>query len=128
MQWSKLNSAKSSQTSLKFVFSFYGARNIFLSFVNSIVMHGNMKKHQIKTKTSGAGSQYRCGRVGRGSQPPSKPNTLSNTDTYTKSFKTLVFPLFNSCSRTNGRTNKASYSVACPQLKTWRLGARIDYS
>ena len=38
----------------------------------------------------------------------------------------LVFPLFDSCSRTDrptdrptdGRTDKASYRVACPQLKT----------
>ena len=35
--------------------------------------------------------------------------------------ETLVFPLFDSCSptdgRTDGRTDKASYKVACPQLK-----------
>jgi len=28
-----------------------------------------------------------------------------------------VFTLFDSCSRTNGRTDKGSYRVACPQLK-----------
>ena len=28
-----------------------------------------------------------------------------------------VFPLFDSCLRTDGRTDKASYRVACPQLK-----------
>ena len=47
-------------------------------------------KRKIK-KTSDTGSQYRCGRVGRGNQPPSTPNTLSNIEIYTISFKTLVF-------------------------------------
>ena len=28
-----------------------------------------------------------------------------------------VFTLFDSCSRTDGRTDKGSYRVACPQLK-----------
>ena len=28
-----------------------------------------------------------------------------------------VFPLFDSCLRTDGPTDKASYRVACPQLK-----------
>ena len=75
-------------------------------------------------KTSDAGSQYRCGRVGRGIQPPStqRPPILKHTQ---KVLKTLVFPLFNSITMTdgptdqwtNGRTDKASYSVACPQLK-----------
>ena len=36
--------------------------------------------------TSDVASQYRCGRVGRGSQHPSAPNIPSSTDTCTKSF------------------------------------------
>ena len=74
--------------------------------------------------TSDAGSQYRCGRVGRGSQPPFTPNTLpnplSNTDTYTKSFQNAHFPTFRlvfTDRRTDQRMDKASYRVACPQLK-----------
>ena len=46
--------------------------------------------------TSDAGTQYRCGRVGRGSQPPSTPNAppnpLPNTDTNTNSFENARFP------------------------------------
>ena len=65
------------------------------------------------SETSDTGSQYRCRRVGRGSQPRSTPNTppntLSNTDTYTKSFKTLIFLLFDLCSRTNIQTNGRTY-------------------
>ena len=84
------------------------------------------QSRRIKSKvTSDAGSQYRCGRVGRGSQPwytpNTPPNSLSNTDTYTESFKTLVFSLFDLCSQTDGRTDrrtdKVSYRIACPQLK-----------
>ena len=79
-----------------------------------------------KKETSDAGSQYRCGQVGRGIQPPSTPQRTPNTQTYTK---TLVFPLFDSITmtdqrtdqRTNGRTDKASYRVACPQLKIGKM-------
>ena len=54
------------------------------------------------------------------------PFQLVATQTNTrKASKTLVFPLFDLCSRTNGptdrwtdgRTDKATYRVACPQLK-----------
>ena len=72
-------------------------------------------------KTSDTGSQHRCRRVVRGVQPPS---TL-HTHTWNAS-EMLVVPLLNSCPQTDGRTNgrmerrtdKASYRVACPQLKT----------
>ena len=43
----------------------------------------------VKIKKSDVGSQYRCGRVGRGSQllsTPNSPPNPDNTDTYTKSF------------------------------------------
>ena len=53
---------------------------------------------------------------------PNLPQTLKHTQ---KVSKTLVFPRFNSMTldgRTNGptdgRTDKASYRVACPQLKS----------
>ena len=53
------------------------------------------KSHQ--GKTSNAGSQYHCGRVGRGSQPPSTHNAPPNplpTQTHTQDSKTLIFPTF----------------------------------
>ena len=78
-------------------------------------------------KTSDTGSQYRCGRVGRGIQPPSTPQ-VPHSHTQNAS-KTLIFELFDSCSQTDGRTDgptdKASYRVACPQLKT---GKRLPKS
>ena len=42
-------------------------------------------KQTKRKKTSDAGSQYCCGRVGRGIQPPSTPKPTPNTQTYTKS-------------------------------------------
>ena len=53
--------------------------------------------------------------------PHSHPSPLP-TQTHTqKSFKTLIFTLFYSCSQNNRpmdqRTDKASFRVACPQLK-----------
>ena len=82
----------------------------------------------IFNSTSDAGSQYRCGRVGRGSQPPftpnAPPNPLPNSDPYTKSFLNACFPTFRLVvtdglmdGPTDKRTDKASYRVACPQLK-----------
>ena len=43
--------------------------------------------------TSDAGSQYRCGRVGRGIQPPFTPQP-ARTQTYTKSIENARFPTF----------------------------------
>ena len=61
--------------------------------------------------------------MGRGIQPPSKPKLLLTFN--------VCFPnsQFNDHGRTNGptdgptygRTDKAFYRVACPQLKTWKL-------
>ena len=94
-------------------------------------MRGRGKKAKfilisIQRKTSDAGSQYRCGRVGRGIQPPSTPIPIPNTQTYTKSIKNTRFPTFqiDDHGRTNGRTDKASYRVACPQLKTHRQSTK----
>ena len=87
-------------------------------------------------KTSDAGSQYRCGRVGRAANPHPHPKpypTPFPTQTHTqKGSKTLVFPLIDSCSQSDRRTDeptdrwtdKASYRVACPQLKISRMMAR----
>ena len=63
----------------------------FVEYINKLFPVALTKQDKERTSsTSDAGSQYRCGRVGRGSQPPSTPNAPpnppSNTDTYTKSF------------------------------------------
>ena len=55
-------------------------------------------------QTSDAGSQYHCGWVGRGIQPPSTPQ-VPHSHTQNAS-KTLVFALFDSCSRTDGPTDR----------------------
>ena len=68
--------------------------------------------------TGDAGSQYRCGRVGRGIQPPSAPHTPHqlHTQTFTKSIQNARFSTFRldhhdgrtngpTEQRTNGRTN-----------------------
>ena len=80
----------------------------------------------LKNKQVTRGHNTVADRWAGAANPLSTPNTLSNTDTYTKSFKMLVFPLFDSCSPTDrrtdrptdGRTDKASYRVARPRLKT----------
>ena len=62
-------------------------------------------------KTSDAGSQYRCGWVGRGIQPPFIVQTL-----YQHSYPKNTFQLV--CyGPSDQRTDKASHRVACPQLK-----------
>ena len=74
-------------------------------------------------KTCDAGSQYRCGRVGRGIQAPSTPQSTSYTHTYTKNIENARFQLDHHggpTRRTDGWMDKASYRVACPQLK--RIG------
>ena len=56
--------------------------------------------------TKHAGSQYRCGWVGRGIQPPSIPQTTSNIQIYTKSIKNARFQLDRHDGPTNQRTNR----------------------
>ena len=77
------------------------------------------REEEMEDEGKWRGSQYRCGRVGRGIQPPSTPQ-VHHSHTQNAS-KTLIFALFDSCSRTDGptdrRTVKGSYRVACPQLK-----------
>ena len=75
-------------------------------------------------ETRDAGSQYYCcGRVGKGVQPPSTlhvPPPHTNM-LKTKSYLLLVFQLFDlstQIQRMDRRTDKASYQVLCPQLKT----------
>ena len=66
-----------------------------------------------------AGSQYHCGRVGRVIEPPSLPSPQLKC---TKSMFNACFRTFRlvvTDQRTDGRTDKASYRVACPQLKMW---------
>ena len=69
--------------------------------------------------TSDAGSQYRCGRVGMGIQPPSTLQPIDNTQTETKSIGSARFPTFQldhrdsrTNGRTDGRTDKAAHRVA----------------
>ena len=86
----------------------------------------NPKTQGLMTETSDAGSQYRCGRVGRGIQPQSTPHTPTiNTQTHPqhsntqKKYQKCSFSHFSTRwpLPTNQRTDKASYRVACPQLK-----------
>ena len=74
-----------------------------------------------------AGSQYRCGRVGRGIQPPfTPPPPHSNVPKkYLKrSFSHFLTRWPPTDRRTNGpmdgRTDKASYRIACAQLKSYK--------
>ena len=66
-------------------------------------------------------SQYRYGRVGRGILPPSTPHAPL---TYTKNHLKCSFSHFSTHVHeptdqpTDRQTDKASYRVACPQLKT----------
>ena len=55
--------------------------------------------------TSEAGSQYRCGRVGRGILPLSLPQPTSNTQTYTKSIENACFQFDHHDGRTDRRTD-----------------------
>ena len=85
----------------------------------------------VSKKTSDAGSQYRCGRVGRGIQPPSTPQPTPNTQTYTKSIENARFPTFqlDDHGPTDGRTDKASYTVRLiKKITTFRLVLYSLYS
>ena len=75
------------------------------------------------------GSQYRCGRVGRGIQPPSTPIAPTINTQTKKGIKNVLFPIFDSWvtdgrmdQRMDGRSDKASHRVACPQLKRYLVG------
>ena len=84
-------------------------------------------------KTSDAGSQYRCGRVGRGSQPPSTiiapPNPpFRHRHTHKKPPKRLFSHISTRADGpTDRRTDKASYRVACPQLKSKNALGNLKY-
>ena len=66
--------------------------------------------------------------MGRGIQPPSTPQPTSNTKTYTKSIENARFLLDHhdgaTDQPTDRRTDKASYRIACPQLKIDRQNKR----
>ena len=55
-------------------------------------------------ETSDTGSQYCCGRVGRGIQPPSTLKPTLNTQTYTITIENAQFPTFQ-LHHYEGRTN-----------------------
>ena len=66
----------------------------------------------MQLRTSHAGSQYGCGWVGRGIQPPSTPQPIPNIKIYTKSnilLKHLFFNLTIPDGLTNGPTNQQTY-------------------
>ena len=62
------------------------------------------KQRHCNKETSDAGSQYCCGRVGRGIQPLSIPQVPHSHAQ--KASKTLVSSLFDSCPRTDGPTDR----------------------
>ena len=63
-----------------------------------------MKK--VRKKTSDAGHDIVADGWAGAANPLFTPNTPPNTLSNTKNFKTLVFPLFDLCSRTNGLTDQ----------------------
>ena len=70
-------------------------------------------RHECIVQASDAGSQYRCGQVGRGIQPSFQPLPLPHTQTVSKTF---ISPLFDSIITdqwtdrwANGWMDKASY-------------------
>ena len=72
---------------------------------------------------SDAGSQYECGRVGRGIHPPSTPKPSPNIQTYARSTKNACFPTFKLMTldgSTDWRTDRWTkpLRVAYLQLKT----------
>ena len=70
-------------------------------------------------KTSDAGSQYRCGQVGRGIQPPFTPKPILNTQTYTKSIKNARFPTIqlDDPGRTDQRTDRRTDGRTKPLIE-----------
>ena len=83
---------------------------------NRLLRRKETKVSKSKT-TSDAGSQYRCAQVGRGIQPRSTPLTPLHTQTYLKSIQTITSMNRRTDQRMDGWTDKASYRVACLQLK-----------
>ena len=73
-------------------------------------------------RTSDAGSQYCCGRVSRGFQPPSTPQYPLLTNIHKRYLKRFSFCFWTIIMdrRTNKWTDKAFYRVVCPQLRRGR--------
>ena len=65
--------------------------------------------------TSDARSQYRCGRVGRGIQPPFTTQTTPNTQTFTKSIKNARF--VKSITASNGPMDQRMDGWTKPPIK-----------
>ena len=78
------------------------------------------RKETMALKTSDAGSRYRRRRVGRGIKPPSIPHASHIHKIHLKrSFSHFSTRVQGPTDRpTDQRMDKASYRVACPQLKT----------
>ena len=76
--------------------------------------------------TSDAGSQYRCGRVGRGIQPPSTPNALlpPHTHAHTPNARFCTFHFVFTDRWTDGRTDGQSLLKICVSATKNRKTAR----
>ena len=74
--------------------------------------------------TNDAGSQYRCGRVDRGIQLPSTPQTPLHTQTYIKSIQNAHFCTYRldhlygpTDQRTNGLTDRRTDGRTMPLIE-----------
>ena len=90
----------------------------FLQLPSSGTINGSFFTYQQVTRRHDIVADGWAGAANPHPHPTPYPTPLP-TQTHTqKASKTLVFPLFDSCSRMDGWTNKAFYRVAWPQLKS----------
>ena len=70
----------------------------------------------LNCETSDAGSQYRCGRMGRGIQPPSTPQTPLHTHTYIESIQNAHFSTLP-LDHLYGPTDQQTYGQTKPLIE-----------
>ena len=84
-----------------------GFRRAKKQLFSTVLKTANFDPLRSCISTSDAGSQYRCGRVGRGIQPPSTPHAPPHQHTYPKKhLKRLFFHFSTRALRTDGRTGR----------------------